>query len=88
MFLAVQKGNLELNIKRAVQRSVYKYSEVRVRRTQSRYRAYSAIEQGNGNTEKIIKICILAFPSLWVSRITMFGIDSGSKKIHFCLVFR
>jgi len=31
-------------------------------------RAYSAFEQGNGNTERIITICIEAFPSIWYSR--------------------
>src|SRR6267142_1302457 len=46
-----------------------------MRRIQSRYRAHSAFEQGNWNAEAITKICLLAFPSLWVSYITMFQTD-------------
>jgi hypothetical protein len=44
------------------------------------YRAYSAIKQGGWNTERIIKLCILAFPSFWVGYITIFRVISGSTK--------
>jgi hypothetical protein len=30
-------------------------------------RAHSAFERGCVSTEKIIKTCVLAFPSMWVS---------------------
>jgi hypothetical protein len=36
-------------------------------RAYSRNRAYNILTQGNGATERLIKICILGFPSIWVS---------------------
>jgi hypothetical protein len=30
-------------------------------------RAHDTIKQGNGGAERVIKMCILAFPSIWVS---------------------
>src|SRR6267142_3885016 len=46
------------------------YSETRMRGANSHYRAHPASERGNLSTERIIKICIEAFPSIWVSCIT------------------
>ena len=40
----------------------------------SHYRTHSAFEQGDGSTESVIKKCLVAFPSFWVSRNSMFGI--------------
>jgi hypothetical protein len=67
MLLAVQKDNLELNIKQAVKWYVSTYSMTKVRRASSHHRAHSAFKRGDGGTERIIKLCILAFPSIWVS---------------------
>jgi len=39
-------------------------------------RAHAAFMEGGGSTEKVIKLCILAFPSLWVSRNTAFWFAS------------
>jgi len=47
ILLAIQKGNLELNITRAVKW------------------AQSTFQRGGGSTERVIKLCILAFPSIW-----------------------
>jgi hypothetical protein len=66
MFLSVQKNNLELNINQAVKWYVRLYKEMRMRGADSCHRAHSAFQQG-GTTERVIKICILAFPSTWVS---------------------
>jgi len=47
MLLAIQKDDLELNIRRAVKW------------------AHAAFERGDGDTDAILKLCILAFPSIW-----------------------
>jgi len=67
MLLAVQKDNLELNIKQAVKWYVSTYRGTKVRRASSHHRAHSAFKRGDGGTERVIKLCILAFPSIWVS---------------------
>jgi hypothetical protein len=36
------------------------------------FRVRSEVIEGQGRTEDVIKICIAAFPSLWVSRNTAF----------------
>jgi hypothetical protein len=36
------------------------------------YRAHPAFQRGNVTKERIIKICMEAFPSIWVSCITVF----------------
>jgi hypothetical protein len=38
-----------------------------MRRVLSHHRVHSAFEEGHGSTERVIKTCIIAFPSLWVS---------------------
>jgi len=35
--------------------------------TYSHHRAHSAFHGGSGTTERVIKMCIVAFPSIWVS---------------------
>jgi len=36
------------------------------------YRTHLALEHGSEGTERIIKMCIMAFPSLWVSYMPVF----------------
>jgi hypothetical protein len=72
ILLAIQKDNLELNISQAVKSQVPIYSGTRMRGAYAHCRAQSAFEQGDGSTERIIKICMQAFPSIWVSCITVF----------------
>src|SRR6266850_1245978 len=44
------------------------------------YRAQSAFEQEDGSTERIIKICMQAFPSIWVSCIAVSELPLAEKK--------
>ena len=69
MLLAVQRDNLELSINQAVSRYVATLvrSGTRTRGALSHYRSYFAIIQGYGSTEEVMKLCLLAFPSIWVS---------------------
>jgi len=53
----------------------------------SRYRAHSAFDHGSGTTERMVKICMLAFPSIWVSWITVVLIGLLLNEDD-CLVFR
>jgi len=39
-----------------------------VRGASSHHRAHSAFQRGKGSTERITKLCILAFPSIWYYR--------------------
>jgi hypothetical protein len=74
MLLAVQRDhNLELSINFAIRRWVVLYHGTRMRGTYYPFRVHgSVLTQGRGSTEEVIKLCILAFPSLWVSRNTPF----------------
>ena len=91
MFLSVQKDNLALNINQAVKWYVYLH-EVRMGGTEFHHRAHTVFEQG-GTTERVIKTCILAFPSTWVSYITRFpnclllkrGLLLSFGSVHSCL---
>lgn len=67
MLLSVQKDNLELNINYAVQWYDLLSNGMRMRGADSNYRAHTAFIQESGSTEKIINICVLSFPSTWVS---------------------
>jgi hypothetical protein len=70
MLLTVQKDNLELNIKRSVEWYVPIYSGVKMIGGPSNHRTHhaNAFRQGDGDGERVIKICLMTFPSLWVSR--------------------
>lgn len=77
MLLAVQRDNLELSINQAITKYVCIYmNETRMRVAQYHYSTQSALEQGHGNTEEVMKACIYGFPSLWVSGNTMFWVAS------------
>jgi len=43
---------------------------------QSHYRIHGQFAQEAGDTKKVIKSCIVAFPSLWVSCNIVFGVAS------------
>lgn len=81
MLVAVQRDNMELSVKQAIRR----YSDVRIctatriKRVCRRYRNHVKFEQGTVSTEVVIKICILAFPSLWVSCNSRFCIAAAEK---------
>jgi hypothetical protein len=72
MLLAVQRGNLEFNIREAIRRYVYMRTATSTRKVYRRNRTDIRFKQGTVSTEKVIKICILGFPSLWVSRYILF----------------
>ena len=67
MLLAVQRGNLEFNIREAIRRYVCMRTGARMRKVYRCNRTNIRFKQGTVSTEGVIKICILAFPSLWVS---------------------
>jgi len=69
MLVAVQRDNLELSMKRAIIRYVRMFTGTRKRIVYRRYRARDKSEEG---TEEVIRTCIQAFPSLWVSYNTRF----------------
>ena len=68
MLVAVQKDNLELSVKHAIRRygdvCICMATKIRVCRA---YRIHGKLEQGTVSTEVVIKTCISAFPSIWVS---------------------
>jgi hypothetical protein len=73
MLLAVQRDcNLGLSINYAIRRWVLLYHGTRMRGAWYPFRVHSALMQGRGSTEGVIRLCILAFPSLWVSRNAAF----------------
>jgi hypothetical protein len=45
-----------------------------MRGAQSHYRTHDKFPQGLGDTEKVIKSCIVAFPLLWVSCNIVFAL--------------
>jgi hypothetical protein len=67
MLLSVQKDNLELNIKQAVKWYVFVHDGTRMSGAYSHYRVHSAFRNGRGSRERVIKLCLWAFPSIWVS---------------------
>jgi hypothetical protein len=67
MLLAVQKDNLEPNIKQAINWYVVVYCGTRRKGVHSHYRTHAAFERGHRGLDAAIKKCLLAFPSLWVS---------------------
>jgi len=67
MLVAVQRESLELSMKQAIRRYVRMCTRTRMKRVYRCYRAHAKFEQGIVSTEEVIKTCILAFPSLWVS---------------------
>lgn len=67
MLVAIQRDNLELSIQQAIRRYVHMCTMTSMRRVDHRYRTHVKFEQGIVSTEVVIKTCILAFPSLWVS---------------------
>jgi hypothetical protein len=86
MLLAVQKDNMELNINRAVKWYVPMYRWMRMRGIYFHYRAHSAFHGGSGTAERVIKMCIMAFPSVWVSCNTRV-LNCLVLKEDRCLVF-
>jgi hypothetical protein len=70
MLLTVQKDNLELNINRAVEWYAPIYSGAKMKGAPLNHRTHrdNAFQQVDGDRERVIKICIMTFPSLWVSR--------------------
>jgi hypothetical protein len=86
MFLAVQRDNMELNIKQAVQWYVLMYSVTKMIRAYFHYRTHSAFQRGNGDTKKVIQICMLAFPTIWVScngHVLESGLPSAEMRLLF-----
>ena len=67
MLVAVQRDNLELSIKHAVKWLVLTHGRTKTGSMKSHYRTHRGFEQGNGSTEAVIRSCIIAFPSLFVS---------------------
>jgi hypothetical protein len=67
MLLTVQKDNLELNISQAIKWYVSIYSMDEMVGLFSFHRAHSMFQQGHGTTETVVKLCIMAFPTIWVS---------------------
>ena len=49
---------------------------MRMRGAQSYYRTYDKLTEVLEDMEKLIKLCIVAFPSLWVSCNVMLSIAS------------
>jgi hypothetical protein len=47
----------------------------------SHHRVHSELRQGRGSTDIVIKACILAFPSIWVSCNIALQVTSCRKKI-------
>ena len=70
ILLAVQRDNLELNITQAVKWYDLVYSGTKMKSRFSNFssRVHSASQRGDLETKKVIELCILAFPSIWVSR--------------------
>src|SRR5579863_6393021 len=67
MLVAEQSLNVELSIRLAIRRYVRMCTGTRMRKVDRRYRIHVELEQGIRSAELVIKKCILAFPSLWVS---------------------
>ena len=76
MLVAVQMGDLELSMKQAIKRCVRMCTRTRIRNLYRSYRTHVKFEQGGVNTDVVLKICTLAFPTLWVSCSTPFCISS------------
>jgi hypothetical protein len=67
MLAAVQKDNLELSMKQVIGRYVRLCTGTRMRRVYLRCRTHVKLKEGTVSTEAVIKMCIMSFPSLWVS---------------------
>ena len=57
------------------------HSKMRMRGAESHYSTYDVFINGPVGTEVVIKSCLVAFPSLWVSFNNVFGIASCWYKI-------
>ena len=75
MLVAVQIGDLELSMKHAIKRCVRMCTRTRIRNLYRSCRTHVKFEQGVVNTDVVLKICTLAFPTLWVSCSTPFCIS-------------
>ena len=75
MLVAVQKDNLEVSINHAIKRCVAMYNETRMAGYNVQFRSQDAFEEGMGSTE-VIKRCLAAFPWMWVSCNTVYGMIS------------
>ena len=67
MLLSVQKDNLELNIKRAVEWYVPMYNGTKIKAVSCNHRTHDTFQEEGGDRERVLKTCIMIFPSIWVS---------------------
>jgi hypothetical protein len=81
MLVAVQKNNMELSTKQAIERYVRMCTKTKMRRVCHRHRTHVIFQQGTVSTELVIKKCILAFGSLWVSN-TLFRIAATERMLY------
>ena len=77
MLMAVQRDNLELSMKQAIRRYVCMCAGTKIRRVYRRHRTH--VKQDIVSTEAVINMCILAFPSLWVSCNTLLCIAAAER---------
>ena len=52
------------------------HSKMRMRGAESHYRTHDGFTKGLVDAENVIKLCMVAFPSLWMSCNHVFGIAS------------
>ena len=67
MLLAVQRDNLEFSITKAVEWLVPTYDEITMKMCSPHYRTHDIVRRRRGSAERVIRACIMAFPSIWVS---------------------
>ena len=69
MLIAVQRGNLELSIAKAVEWLAPSYDEITMKMCSPHYRTRDILQR-DGRTKSVVRACVAAFPSIWVSWTT------------------
>jgi hypothetical protein len=68
MLIAVQKDNLDLSINQAIKWYVFRHDWTRMLGAYFLHRVHDEFEQNlRLGTEAVIKLCVAAFPSIWVN---------------------
>ena len=67
MLLAVQRDNLEFSVTKAVEWLVPTYDEITMKMCSPHYRTHDILRRRRASTESVIRACVMAFPSIWVS---------------------
>ena len=71
MLIAVQRDNLELSVTAAVRWLAPTFDEITMKMCSPYYRTYDILQRergpGSESTQSVMRACIAAFPSIWVS---------------------